>query len=581
LVTPASDQPTLSAGSLSVLTEGVALVSGAGVITAANPALCRLLRTSAERVVGRNALDPPWVLWDESAALIPAIESPLHQVLCGRDPGTDDAGRTVQIGDQQGHRTWVRLRVGLIDPARADSGAVLALTDLTSVIDAELSLRRLMHTDVLTDLTSRERITERLAEILARVAQGGGRVGVLHVDLDGFRAINDAFGPTTGDVVLVEIASRLRGLTERRVEVGRVGVDEFLLVVESDHAGQGFDGRLRALAEEVQRRVARPILHDDLELHLTASIGAARSPDDATTAPELMAAADRALRRSRAGGRDQFRFHDLRVDIRHHDRIDLERELRRAAARRELEVYYQPIIDLRLGTLVSAEALVRWHHPERGPVAPSVFIPTAEATGSIGAISDLVLRTVADDLAQWTAQRLFPSDARISVNISPAEFNRREFLDRLGKTIAETALDPHRLELEITEALLVEDLRSAADRLRQLDSWGVRVAIDDFGTGYSSLSYLHSLPLHTLKIDRRFVGDLHDERSGTITRTIVALAHNLGVTAVAEGVETELQRRLLTEAGCDSAQGFLIAPPLPATAFRRFLSELPDGLVVG
>jgi EAL domain-containing protein (putative c-di-GMP-specific phosphodiesterase class I) len=214
-------------------------------------------------------------------------------------------------------------------------------------------------------------------------------------------------------------------------------------------------------------------------------------------------------------------------------------------------------------------------------VAPSVFIPTAEATGSIGAISDLVLRTVADELAQWTAQRLFPPDARISVNISPAEFNRREFLDRLAKTIAETALDPHRLELEITEALLVEDLRSAADRLRQLDSWGVRVAIDDFGTGYSSLSYLHSLPLHTLKIDRRFVGDLHDERSGTITRTIVSLAHNLGVTAVAEGVETELQRRLLTEAGCDSAQGFLIAPPLPGTAFRRFLSELPDGLAVG
>lgn len=570
----------MSAGSLSVLTEGVALVSGAGVITATNPALCRLLRIPAERIVGRNALDPPWTLWDEAGNVIPAVESPLHRVLSGMGAAVDDPGSTVQIGDHHGHRSWVRLRVGLVDPSRPAAGAVLALTDLTSVIDAEQSLRRLMHTDVLTDLTSRERITERLGELLIQSAPRGGRVGVLHVDLDGFRAINDTFGPTTGDVVLVEVATRLRGLTERRVEVGRVGVDEFLLVVDSDHHGQRFDVRLRLLAEEVQRRVARPILHDDLELHLTASIGAARSPEDATTAPELMAAADRALRRSRAGGRDQFRFHDLSVDIRHHDRIHLERELRRAAARHELEVYYQPIIDLRLGTLVSAEALVRWHHPERGPVAPSVFIPTAEATGSIGAISELVLRTVAHDLAAWSDERLFPADARISVNISPSEFNRREFLDRLGKTVAEVGLDPHRLELEITEALLVDDLRSAAERLRQLDSWGVRVAIDDFGTGYSSLSYLHSLPLHTLKIDRRFVGDLHDERSGTITRTIVSLAHNLGVAAVAEGVETELQRRLLTEAGCDSAQGFLIAPPLPGNAFRRFLVELPHGLAI-
>jgi EAL domain-containing protein (putative c-di-GMP-specific phosphodiesterase class I) len=268
------------------------------------------------------------------------------------------------------------------------------------------------------------------------------------------------------------------------------------------------------------------------------------------------------------------------VDIRDHDRVLLERDLRQAAARRELEVYYQPIVELNSGALVSAEALVRWHHPERGPVSPSVFIPTAEATGSIGAISDLVLQTAAGDMQGWIRDGMFPPGTRISVNISPAEFNRRDYLDRLAKAIAETGLDPNRLELEITEALLVEDLETAAQRLRQLDSWGVRVAIDDFGTGYSSLSYLHSLPLHTLKIDRRFVGDLQDDRSGTITRTIVTLAHNLGVSAVAEGVETEVQRRLLAEAGCDSAQGFLIAPPLPEVAFRRFLSELPHGLSV-
>jgi diguanylate cyclase (GGDEF)-like protein len=570
----------MSAASLSVLTEGVALLSGTGIISAANPALCRLLRTTVDRVIGRSALDPPWDLWDEHGSVITPADSPVHRVLNLHRPSGDDKGTTVQVGSPNGHRTWVRLRVGLLDPADAAAGAVMALTDLTAVFDAEQRLRRLMHTDVLTELISRESITEHLGDLLASATTTGDRVGALHVDLDGFRVINDTFGPDTGDKVLVEVAARLRELTERRVKVGRVGVDEFLLVVDSDQKGQRFDVRLRLLAEEVQRRVAAPIVYDDIELHLTASIGAARSPEDATNASDLMAAADRALRGCRAGGRDQFRLHDLGVDIRDHDRVLLERDLRQAAARRELEVYYQPIVELNSGALVSAEALVRWHHPERGPVSPSVFIPTAEATGSIGAISDLVLQTAAGDMQGWIRDGMFPPGTRISVNISPAEFNRRDYLDRLAKAIAETGLDPNRLELEITEALLVEDLETAAQRLRQLDSWGVRVAIDDFGTGYSSLSYLHSLPLHTLKIDRRFVGDLQDDRSGTITRTIVTLAHNLGVSAVAEGVETEVQRRLLAEAGCDSAQGFLIAPPLPEVAFRRFLSELPHGLSV-
>lgn len=581
MVTSGSEQPAVTAGSLSVLAEGVVLFAPTGVATATNPAMCRLLRVTSERVLGRHALDPPWTLWSEDGTVLGSKDSPLQQVLGSERVDQEPLEATCQIAGPDGHRTWVRLRVGRADPHRPEAGAVMAATDMTAVVEAERNLVRLMHTDVLTDLASRDRITERLEEILQNGRRHGGRVGVLHVDLDGFRAVNDAFGPTTGDAVLIEVASRLRALTQRHVEVGRVGVDEFLLAVQGEHSGTGFDARLRMLAEEVQRRIALPILHDGLELRLTASVGAARFPLDASSATELMAAADRALRRNRAGGRDQIRFHDASIDIRHLDHMDLDRELRRAAARRELEVYYQPIIGLRSGDLVGAEALVRWHHPERGPVAPSAFIPTAEATGSIGAISDLVLQTVARDLAAWDAEELFPAESRVSVNISPAEFNRREFVDRLAKVMAETSLDPHRLELEITEALLVDDLRTAADRLRRLDAWGVRVAIDDFGTGYSSLSYLHSLPLHTLKIDRRFVGDLQDRRSGTITRTIVSLAHNLGVVAVAEGVETELQRRLLTEAGCDSAQGFLIAPPLPGNAFRRFLSELPFGLTIG
>ena len=571
-----SSPPGLPAAALSVLAEGVVLAAADGVISAVNPAFCHLVRLDADAIVGRSLLDPPWLLDAEDGTPIPPDRSPIARALYGAEVTSDAVVllRTAAVA------TWIRVGAGPTDPERPGTGAVMAATDLTAVMDAEHNLRTLMFTDTLTSLSSRDHITQRLAAALEACRSGeGGRVGVLHVDLDGFRTINDTFGPTVGDVVLVEVAERLRDLIDGRVGAGRVGVDEFLLMVQGDDPGLEFDGRIRRLAEEVQRRIAQPIHYDGLELHLTGSIGAARAPDDATGAVELMAAADRAVRTSRARGRNQFHFHDTTVDIRNRNHFTLDRDLRMATARRELEVYYQPIVDLHRGTLAAAEALVRWHHPELGPVSPSTFIPTAEATGSIAAISDFVLHTVASDLADWDRSRLFPAHGRIAVNISAAEFNRRDFLDRLGSMISSAGLDPHRLELEITEGLLVDDLRAAADRLRELDRRGIRVALDDFGTGYSSLSYLHHLPLHTLKIDRRFVGDLRDERSGTITRTIVSLAHSLGVVAVAEGVENDDQRRFLTEAGCDLAQGFLIAPPLPRSAFDRFLRDLPHGSV--
>lgn len=564
---PEREAPTLSARSLSVLSEGLLLVSADGRITAANPAALRLLTLAETEVVGRSILDPPWQLETGTGALLAAPESPPARVLA---EGTVTPEETVLLRSGRA-ATWVRMRCGPAGSEATASGVVVALSDLTAVIEAERNLHRLMFTDSLTDLSSRDHISERVAAALAECEARGSRVGVLHVDLDGFRSVNDTFGPGVGDAVLVEVAARLRDLGARHVDVGRVGVDEFLLVVRGDEPGLAFDTRVHRLAEEVQRRIAQPITTGGVELHLTASIGAARGPDDSAVAVELMSAADRALRTSRNRGRNQFQFHDVTIDIRNRGNLRLDRDLRMAAARNELEVYYQPILDLRSGALASAEALVRWHHPERGPVPPSEFIPAAEATGSITAVSDFVLHTVGADLADWDRSGMFPAAGRVAVNISPAEFNRRDFLDRLGHMLDGAGIDPQRIELEITESLLVDDLRSAADRLRQLDRRGVRVALDDFGTGYSSLSYLHQLPLHTLKIDRRFVGDVTDDRSGTITRTIVALAHNLGVVAVAEGLEHERQRRFLHDCGCDLAQGFLFAPPLPRRAFDRFL----------
>lgn len=553
----ANDIIMLSPLSLAVLAEGVAVVAADGTIVAANPALADLLDCAAEQIVGTNMADPPWRLESAAGELVSSQASSLEQPVLLRSSS---------------RATWVRLRVGPV-PDGAAGVTVLAFEDLTVALTAQADLHRLTFTDPLTALASRDQIIGHVAAALRGCSQSASRVGVLHVDLDGFRAINDSFGPAIGDAVLVEIADRLRDLAGSEVQVGRVGVDEYLLVVQGTDPALTFDTRMRALAEAVQRRIAEPIATDALELHLTASVGAARGPDDATSAVELIAAADRTLRTSRDRGRNQFRFHDVTIDIRKRRHLRLDTDLRLATARRELEVYYQPILDLRSGALAGAEALVRWHHPERGPVPPSEFIPAAEATGAIAAISEFVISTVAADIATWDNSGVFPSDRRVSVNISPAEFNRPDFLDRLGAVLDNASLDPQRLELEITESVLVDDLRSAADRLRQLDRSGVRVALDDFGTGYSSLSYLHELPLHTLKIDRRFVGDFSDDRSGTITRTIVDLAHNLGVVAVAEGLEHEHQRRFLDGCGCDLAQGFLFAPPLPRSAFERFLSS--------
>ena len=407
----------------------------------------------------------------------------------------------------------------------------------------------------------------------AAADQEGRRVGVLHVDLDNFRSINDTFGATIGDEVLRTIGGRLADLADRHVDIGRIGVDEFLVVVSGDGPSMAFDARLGRLAEEIQRRSEQLLTIDGMDLRITASIGVSRWPGDGDDAAALQRAADRALTAGRRDGRHQLRFYERSLDERTRTGLALDRDLRLAAAQRGLEVHYQPIIDLRTGEVAAAEALVRWHHPEHGPIPPSVFIPTAEATGTISAISDLVMTTVAENLAEWNASGLLPEGARIAVNISAAEFARRGFVDRIAATLKDANVSPSQIELEITETLLMSDLETTASRLTELDELGFLVALDDFGTGYSSLSYLHSLPLHTLKVDRCFVGDLRDGRSETITRAILSLAHGLGIIAVGEGVETEEQRRFLVDAGCDLVQGYFYSPPLPRPAFETFLRQ--------
>ena len=563
-----TDAPAISVDSLDLLAEGVVVVAGDGSVLAANRAFCGLLGLSVDDVVGRSAFEPPWRFESSTRGLLDPAETSLVMALAG-----DSSPEQLLLMHGSSTPRWVKVRVA--GEASRPGGVMMAVEDQSELFSAQQHLHLAVQSDPLTSLCTREHIIKVLEAALARAEDTGDRVGVLQVDLDGFRAINDAFGPEVGDAVLVEVADRLRRHCADLAAVGRVGVDEFLVVSSADSSGLAFDTTIRHLADGLRSAITEPVHHDGLELHLTASLGAARGPDDASSATALIAAADRAVRASRQIGRNQFQFHDSTIDIRNHDRLKLDRDLRQATARRELEVHYQPIVELCTGRPAGAEALVRWHHDQHGPIPPSEFIPTAETTGSISAISEFVLGTVADDLARWDSLGVTTPDMRVSVNISAAEFNRPDFVSRFERVLHSTGTDPSRLELEITESLLVDDLGAAARRLHQLEDLGLRTAIDDFGTGYSSLSYLHELPLHTLKIDRSFLGELtgvdDDRRSGAITRTIISLARNLGVTAVAEGVENNHQLSFLNESGCQRAQGYLFAPALPAEPFARFM----------
>jgi diguanylate cyclase (GGDEF)-like protein/PAS domain S-box-containing protein len=565
-------QRDLLHATIDALEEGVAVVDAGGRIESVNAPFCALVGQPAGRLVDHSVFDPPWVTLDESGQVVPTESA--AAVVCLRT-GEAAQGAVHAVQRTRTERSWFRMTARpLHDDAGRLDGAVVVLCDVTDAKRNEAAIEHMLTTDPLTGLWSRGRINEFVESAVRDPGLAGTpRVGVLHIDLDNFRTVNDTFGPLVGDAVLVQVSDRLRDLTGRGLEIGRVGVDEFLVVMVGDGPSLTFDGQLRRLAEEIQRRLQRPFLVEGLELRLTASVGVARAPVDARTALELLAAADRALAAGRVDGRSRLRFYESTLDEHTRTGLALDRDLRLAAAQRTLEVHYQPIIDLRTGAVAMAEALVRWHHPEQGPIPPSVFIPTAEATGAIGAVSDLVISTVAQDIAEWTLDDLLPPGARIAVNISPTEFEQRDFTERLSTTLSDAGVSPAQIELEITESLLVQDLAAAASRLRELDELGFLIALDDFGTGYSSLSYLHSLPFHTLKIDRRFVGDLRDGRSGTITRAILTLAHNLGIVAVGEGVETEVQRSFLSDAGCDLVQGFLYAPPLPRPAFERFLLE--------
>lgn len=449
-------------------------------------------------------------------------------------------------------------------------GWVATFEDITAWREAQERLAYLAHHDALTGLPNRTKFRDDLEKTLHR-AKRDGRVAVLCLDLDHFKEINDTLGHPTGDELLKEVAVQLNASIREGDTVARLGGDEFAIV----QVGTDLDAsELSSLADRLVEIVGRPYAIQGHQLNIGVSIGIAFAPDDGEDPDHLLKNADMALYRAKEDGRATYRFFEPGMDARAQARRLLEIDLRAALTRHEFELHYQPIHDLKTEAITAFEALIRWRHPLRGMISPMDFIPLAEETGLIGPIGDWVLRTACADAASWSRE------VRVAVNLSPIQFKGSNLVQSVISALAASGLAPERLELEITESVLLQDNDATLDTLHRLRSFGVRIAMDDFGTGYSSLSYLHSFPFDKIKIDRSFIHGLATrQNSMAIVRAVAGLGKSMGISILAEGVETLEQLSLLRSEGCSEVQGFLFSRPRPAHDVETMLSDVPESSV--
>lgn len=429
------------------------------------------------------------------------------------------------------------------------------------------ALERQASVDELTGLANRHRLIERLNLTLDAAQRNERLAGIIMLDLDRFKIVNDTMGHSQGDMLLVETAKRLQGCVRDGDTVARLGGDEFVVLL----ADVASIDDLTPLAEKILKALAIPIESSGKVFDVSASLGVAIFPQDGTNSGELLQHADTAMYRAKGSGGNSLSFfsHDMRQALL--SRLQIEAGLRRALEAGEFRLYYQPIVATASGRVISVEALIRWQDPEKGLVPPIEFIPVAEETGMIVPIGNWVMREAMRQAKEWQDQGL---DLSVAINLSARQFNAQSLDEIVAQLLAETGCPPQRVQLEITESLIMEHIEHALATMHRLTSLGVQLMIDDFGTGYSSLSQLKRFPVSTLKIDASFVRDIeHDPNDETLVDAIIALAKKLGLRTVAEGVENEAQVRYLTTLGCDRLQGYYFARPAPADRLIEFLAQ--------
>jgi diguanylate cyclase (GGDEF)-like protein/PAS domain S-box-containing protein len=542
---------------LGCIGDGVICMNVAGNIT--------FLNVAAETMTG----------WSWQAA----ADQPLLDVFQMLDPANEitQPVRPARVGQMPSNCTLIR-RDGtqipiensiapIHDREGQQLGAVIVFRDVS---EARATSAKMAHTaqhDHLTGLPNRMLITERVTHAISAAQRYQRRVAVLYLDLDGFKHINDSLGHPLGDKLLQSVTTRLLGCARTSDTVSRQGGDEFVVLLsEVQHAEDAATAARRMLAA-----VAEPHTIDSHELHVTTSIGVSIFPDDGLDAETLIKNADTAMYQAKENGRQSYQYFKPAMNARAVERQFIEENLRRALDRNEFALHYQPKIDFKTGAIVGAEALIRWMHPTRGLVSPAEFIPVAEDSGLIRRIGSWVLNAACEQAQAWTDAGL--PDTTMAVNVSAIEFRNESFLDGLFATLDSTGLDPRRLELELTESVLMKHPETVTSILHTIREAGVQVALDDFGTGYSSLSYLQKFPVDALKIDQSFVAQItpNGENTGIVT-AVISMAQSLKLRVVAEGVETLEQLEFLRAHHCDEAQGYYFSKPVVPEQFACLLA---------
>src|SRR5450759_2158416 len=451
-------------------------------------------------------------------------------------------------------------------PVMGDDGKpqymISVIDDLTQRKRDEAYIAHMAHYDTLTELPNRTAFNECVAATLELAAAAGESFGLLSIDLDRFKTVNDVFGPSVGDRLLREVAGRLEQACQGAF-IARVGGDEFHVITPTGPQ----PATAETLAAKMLAALDTDIDIDGLPQRVGLTVGVAIFPQDGADAATLVANADAALFRAKSEMRGSIRFFDLAMDQQLREKRALQQDLRTAIVRDEIELHYQPQAHID-GEITGFEALVRWHHPRQGMVSPGTFIPLAEESGIIIELGEWILRTACREAASW------PWPLHIAINLSPVQFQHGDLPKLVHQVLLETGLSPARLELEITEGVLIGDFNRAVAILRRLKNLGVRIAMDDFGTGYSSLSYLQSFPFDKIKIDKSFIANLgRSQQAATIVRAVIALGHGLALPVVAEGVETEEQLRFLAGESCNEIQGYFVGRPKPIADYSALVGR--------
>ncbi|WP_170130648.1 GGDEF/EAL domain-containing response regulator [Sphaerotilus hippei] len=517
-----------------------------------NPAFERITGYPPQEVLGRNAR---FLQGDES-------EQPALREIAAAVREEREGHGVFRNRRKDGSAFWNELHIA---PVRDAEGAVThfvgVLNDVTAARDHQQALEFQARHDALTGLPNRLMLRDRLDQAIAHARRMQERVGVLWLDLDHFKFVNDSYGHPVGDGLLVALSTRLRETMRRSDTVARLGGDEFVVLLPGIH--RACDAS--AAAQKVLDALAPPFEIDGHLLHASTSVGVSLFPEDGDSSEALLMHADTAMYRAKHDGRNGFQFYSREMSEQARERETLARALHTAVDENQFELHYQPKLDLGSGRVTGVEALIRWRHPALGMVPPSSFIPIAEETGLIVDIGDWVLRTACAQAQAW--QQRWQLGLSVAVNVSPRQFRQHDLPATVRRVLDDSGLAGGLLELELTESLLMHQTDAVIETLRSIKSMGVSLALDDFGTGFSSLSYLRRFPLDLIKIDRAFVAGLASiEADEAITRAIIGMAHALGMAVVAEGVETPEQLAFLQAHRCDAAQGYLLGRPMAAAA---------------